>query len=485
MAFRLDDATGEEEKKAKNRLRDLKVPDVDIVDRPAIQRRFLIVKKEDGMPEETNGSEFSTGNIDVDLADPESGTSPAATDDAKPEDVAKAEEIKKAAETHAALLAEKTAAIKTLADEISTGAGTMDVKDLKAKINQLERLGWKIEDDANVVSVSKTEGEDAAKARGEGMGAGGPRQGDGGASTCVCPKCGAEVEHGKGTPCAESKCPKCGASMVGKGDVAKAIPTPVRDAVVKALREASERLMSVNVALRGAPVPQDRVDAPLPDPVAREIKAIRTLVKSVLQRYPAPAAKAEGEEETAPELPEVGYETAHDLMKQAASITLPAPVRDAVTAKVRGASELLLSIVSAVQKMETTEERLPSPLPAETATAVGKALGILDEVIEKYPAPAAKSDDVVAALGQHFKSIEKLVAGLAGGTVVVKEEPKPAEDPRIGELMKRVEENAILLKKVAGKSADSNALEDQGRTTVAKGGEGETEWPEDMASEGN
>ena len=449
MAESLDSEEIGELKNAKNRLRDLQVPDVDIVDRPANKRRFLIVKKEDGMPEETTGSEFSTGDIDIDLADPESGTPTPEPDadakpddadaaaapgtdaakpegDAKPEDVAKAEAIKKAAEAHAALLAEKLAAIKKLADEISTGAATMDPEDLRTKISQLERLGWKVGDVADVVSVSKSEGAAA---------------------------------------------------------VAKAIPTPVRDAVVKALREGAERLMSVNVALRGATVTQDRVDAPLPDPVARELKAIRTLVKSVLQRYPAPAAKAEGEEEEVPEA-EVGYETAHDLMKQAAALTLPAPVRDAVSTKVRGATELLLSIVDAVKKMETTEERLSAPLPAETATAVNKALGILDEVLEKYPAPAAKSDDAITALGAHFKAIEELVAGLAGGTVVVKEEPKPVEDPRIGDLVKRVKENAELLKKMAKVPAASNALADEGRTTVAKGGEGETEWPLDMASDG-
>jgi len=52
-------------------------------------------------------------------------------------------------------------------------------------------------------------------ARGEGQGVNGPRQGDGGASTCKCSKCGATISHVKGTPCNESKCPKCGAPMIG------------------------------------------------------------------------------------------------------------------------------------------------------------------------------------------------------------------------------------------------------------------------------
>jgi len=52
-------------------------------------------------------------------------------------------------------------------------------------------------------------------ARGQGQGQGGPRQGNGGASKCVCPKCGATTAHNKGTPCNGTKCPKCGTPMTG------------------------------------------------------------------------------------------------------------------------------------------------------------------------------------------------------------------------------------------------------------------------------
>ena len=57
-----------------------------------------------------------------------------------------------------------------------------------------------------------------SKARGEGQGAGGEPQGDGGADVCVCPECGAEAPHEKGAPCAEQECPECGAAMVGQDE---------------------------------------------------------------------------------------------------------------------------------------------------------------------------------------------------------------------------------------------------------------------------
>jgi len=58
--------------------------------------------------------------------------------------------------------------------------------------------------------------EEVVAARGEGKGVGGEPQGDGGANTCTCPKCGAKSKHDKGVPCSEQTCPKCGAAMAGK-----------------------------------------------------------------------------------------------------------------------------------------------------------------------------------------------------------------------------------------------------------------------------
>jgi len=82
----------------------------------------------------------------------------------------------------------------------------------KTKFSVAEAKAWL---DAHDYKPIKFEAA-VEKARGEGQGVGGELQGDGGASQCECPKCGAIIEHKKGMPCSEVKCPKCGAAMVGK-----------------------------------------------------------------------------------------------------------------------------------------------------------------------------------------------------------------------------------------------------------------------------
>lgn len=80
-------------------------------------------------------------------------------------------------------------------DEVEKGMGDIECPE----------CGEQIDQEGNIL-----------KARGQGQGVGGQRQGDGGADKCVCPKCGAEVPHEKGTPCGQNTCPKCGSTMVGK-----------------------------------------------------------------------------------------------------------------------------------------------------------------------------------------------------------------------------------------------------------------------------
>jgi hypothetical protein len=484
----------------KFRLRDMIVESVDLVDRPANKKRFLLFKREEDMDPNAQAEGLTTAppeeegaSVQVPEADVESGAEPTAkgegdtepqaaagdTGDAGTDASAQADAqagegegeqaVEKMAEAHAKLLAEKMGAIQKVAKEIADGAAGMEPKDLRAKLSQLESMGWKVGDVAEVVNVHKSEdGEPATTEKAE-------------------------------------------------------MPQGVKDAVKKVLREAVERLMSVNNALRVATVTQDKMSAPLPDPVFREVRSILTMVKNVLQQYPAPkaagepgegeaedATKAEGDTEPqatakadgekAPEPQAVGNETALELLKATASLTLPAPVRDAVAEQVRGATEVFMSAMAEVDKAPTTEGETDTPMPAAISDAIDKGAAALEEMLQKYPAPSAKSEGVLAELHTHFNAIENIVKQIVGGEpVVVKAEAQAGEENAApnAELLKRldaiaadVKKNADTIAQVAGTPNPSNALEDDGGT--AGGGEGaepskvekgSVDWGNDLAAE--
>lgn len=77
------------------------------------------------------------------------------------------EKLGKAMDSHAKLLEEKLEAIMILAKGIAEGAKDMDPKDLREKLRQLEGLGWKLGEVAEVVNVGKAAApeSDLAKAR--------------------------------------------------------------------------------------------------------------------------------------------------------------------------------------------------------------------------------------------------------------------------------------------------------------------------------
>lgn len=83
-------------------------------------------------------------------------------------------------------------------------AEPVEDKQLEVMAQEVEKLRAKI--------------EQMEKARGEGQGVGGEPQEDGGTDVCVCPECGAEYEHERGVPCAETPCPECDKPMAGKSE---------------------------------------------------------------------------------------------------------------------------------------------------------------------------------------------------------------------------------------------------------------------------
>lgn len=87
----------------------------------------------------------------------EAGKQEAGKDEVKKTEDMKAEDIVKAATAHAALLAERVAAIQKVAGLIAEGASTMSPQELRTLVNQLSDLGWKVNDVADVVNISKSE----------------------------------------------------------------------------------------------------------------------------------------------------------------------------------------------------------------------------------------------------------------------------------------------------------------------------------------
>jgi len=86
----------------------------------------------------------------------------------------------------------------------------------KIKLLNVAYTGNPINPNASITSVfAKSLDYLEEKARGEGQGDGGERQGDAGADYCYCPKCKKKIKHEKGKPCNKIKCPECGTPMEG------------------------------------------------------------------------------------------------------------------------------------------------------------------------------------------------------------------------------------------------------------------------------
>lgn len=121
--------------------------------------------------------------------------------------------------------------------------GITDPKALCAWLHKQAEGKWPAE-------KKELESEEDEKARSEGRGAGGPRQGDGGASVCACSKCDYEVEHKKGTPCNEMKCPECDVALVGKAEsetageqTRRALTTQTAGSVETQVKEANTSII--------------------------------------------------------------------------------------------------------------------------------------------------------------------------------------------------------------------------------------------------
>ena len=317
-------ATDDEDEPKVHRLRDMVVEEVSLVDRAANKRRFLIVKRSDEMAEDDRvGAEVKP--------DGRGGFTAAGVEKAKKK----------------------------------PGAGDDDDE---ASDEQKRKKPADVgdEDTAKARRRAADEGngddEDAQKARR-------PRPKDG--------------EDDAADETAKAKRPKDEADDEGDGDEAKrrkadglTMPTTVKEAVLRMLTEALERLMSVANRVKEAAETDEQVDAPVPDEVGTEVRAIGELLGSVDESYPSPTAKASVAKAGA-RMAKDRLDRFHkamtllaDLLKELSDGKEPAPTAGAAEAGVRkrddaaslppapGLAELVAGISELTRVVKRQEEEL-------------------------------------------------------------------------------------------------------------------------------
>jgi DNA-directed RNA polymerase subunit M/transcription elongation factor TFIIS len=541
----------EEKKKATFRLTDMVVESVDLVDRAANKRRFLLVKREDDMAGKVKTATDQGEVINVIVADPESGVEKAEEDKAKKpcevcgkdpcvcEKEKDKEKAKKVCETcgkDPCVCAKDKEKAKPKEDVKCPDCGqTPCVCKKEAKAEQGKTGDKKVEEEKAALVCPKCGYEGAGKVGSmcpkcntalespkkkseEDKACKKPKtkeeelldekngkkptkeevlaeeeKGD----VMVCPKCGATMPKPPNYKGGDFKCPKCDGMMKPKGaksekpeakeekpakdektekGTEKAMPKPVQEALLAGMREATERLMSVVSVLRSATVTQEQSPAPLPNKIFGEVEAIKTLLASIVQRYPSPTSKSDAEIE----------ECVRGVLKQG-GLSLPGPVRDAVVEKVRAVIEKLLSAMRVTRETTTTDEKLDNPMPTGLSSAIKSCVTELESITSKYPSPSSKSASMLDDLQKHLAGIKEIVATALNGMPIADMtiETKKSDDKKddvIAALNKRLDDLTASFKELQGKKfiPGSNAADADDGKTETKKSKGFT-WPLDLA----
>ena len=238
--------TRDDEDEGLHRLRDMVVEEVSLVDRAANKRRFLIVKRSDDMADDDNDG--------LELApDGRGGLTAGGVEKAKKKPGARA------------------AGGEPIDEEKRKKPGAEDEDAEKARRR----------------SSSEDDDDDTEKARRRAAG-----EDDEETEKARRPKDDDEDETEK------AKQPEDDDEDGEDDDNKKArkaehltIPKPVKEAVLRALTEALERLMSVANQVKEAHETEEQMDAPVPDEVGAEVLAIAEVLRGVGERYPSPATK--------------------------------------------------------------------------------------------------------------------------------------------------------------------------------------------------
>lgn len=212
-----------------HRLRDMVVEEVSLVDRAANKRRFLIVKRSDDMPDdEKDGTELKPDGRGGLTAGSVAKAKKKPGAQAAGDEPADEEKRKKPAEGEDAEKARRRASEDD--DEMEKARRPKDEDDE----DETEKAKQPDDDD------EEDEDEEKKKAR--------------------------KAEH-------------------------LSIPKPVKEAVLRALTEALERLMSVANQVKEAEESTEQMDAPVPDEIGAEVRSIAEVLRGVGERYPSPATK--------------------------------------------------------------------------------------------------------------------------------------------------------------------------------------------------
>jgi hypothetical protein len=138
----------------------------------------------------------------------------------------------------------------------------------------------------------ETEPADDTEKANAARGPGGQGLGPGG--KCVCPKCGAEVDHKTGEGCVEMECPKCGAKMSRPAtEKADMMPPGVKSKVSEVLTSVLERSKSL-LAKVNAVGTDEKAQKPIPSAIEQELRAISAALSGVMEKYPTPQSAQAG-----------------------------------------------------------------------------------------------------------------------------------------------------------------------------------------------
>jgi len=202
------------------------------------------------------------------------------------------------------------------------------------------------------------------------------------------------------------------------------LPGPVKAAILSSVGEATDRLMGVQTVLRSANVTVDKTSAPLPNKIYGELKAIGELLSGVSSQYASPTAKSESG----------AGEFVRDILKQA-GVVMHGEVRDSVMASVGSGVEMLMALSTAVKAFEEVEAKSEGTMPTSITEAIKAVTDNLSKVIDEFPSPAAKSNEVLAKLEECFEGIRTVISDVLNSSGIIPEEKakKPEMEEEEGE----------------------------------------------------